>query len=182
MDVNATLIDKGIVLPDPPPPAANYIPYVKTGNLVFISGQVSQNENGFIKGVLGKDLKIEEGYDVVTASRYLDSAKSLDDDPVTAFGNWLFTKSYNILFQQNVTDYLVMYRAFKASIIDQLNVEHSSISWQSQLMCKAAKAGLKISEIPGYEPPRIGGERKMNPIRNGIAELKMLINEFIRKN
>ena len=126
--------------------------------------------------------KIEEGYDVVTVSRYLDSAKSFDDDLITAFGNWLFTKSFNILFQQNVTDYLVMYRAFKASIIDQLNVKHESISWQSQLMCKAAKAGLKISEIPGDEPPRIGGERKMNPIRNGIAELKMLINEFISKN
>ena len=62
MDINATLIDKGIVLPDAPPPAANYIPYVKIDKLVFISGQVSQNENGFIKGVLGKDLNEEEGY------------------------------------------------------------------------------------------------------------------------
>ena len=63
MDINATLIDKGIVLPDAPPPAANYIPYVKIGKLVFVSGQVSQNENGFIKGVLGKDLNVEKGYD-----------------------------------------------------------------------------------------------------------------------
>ena len=126
--------------------------------------------------------KIEEGYDVVTVSRYLDWAKSLDDDPVTAFGNWLFTKFYNVLFQQNVTDYLVMYRAFRISLVDQLDIKHSSISWQSQLMCKAAKAGLKIGEIPGDEPPRIGGERKMNPIRNGIAELKMLIKERIKKN
>ena len=63
MDINATLIDKGIVLPDAPPPAANYIPYVKIGKLVFVSGQVSQNENGFIKGVLGKNLHVEEGYD-----------------------------------------------------------------------------------------------------------------------
>ena len=62
MDINATLIDKGIVLPDAPPPAANYIPYVKIDKLVFISGQVSQNENGFIKGVLGKNLNVEEGY------------------------------------------------------------------------------------------------------------------------
>ena len=62
MDINTTLIDKGIVLPDAPPPAANYIPYVKLDKLVFVSGQVSQNENGFIKGVLGKDLNIEEGY------------------------------------------------------------------------------------------------------------------------
>ena len=63
MDINPTLIDKGIVLPDAPPPAANYIPYVKIDKLVFVSGQVSQNENGFIKGVLGKDLNVEEGYD-----------------------------------------------------------------------------------------------------------------------
>ena len=63
MDINVTLIDKGIVLPDAPPPAANYIPYVKIGKLVFVSGQVSQNENGFIKGALGKDLNVEEGYD-----------------------------------------------------------------------------------------------------------------------
>ena len=62
MDINATLIDKGLVLPDAPPPAANYIPYVKIDKLVFISGQVSQNENGFIRGVLGKDLSVEEGY------------------------------------------------------------------------------------------------------------------------
>ena len=62
MDINAKLVDKGIVLPDAPPPAANYIPYVKVDKLVFISGQVSQNENGFIKGVLGADLNVEEGY------------------------------------------------------------------------------------------------------------------------
>ena len=62
MDINSTLIDKGIVLPDAPPPAANYIPFVKIDKLVFISGQVSQNEDGFIKGVLGKDLDIEQGY------------------------------------------------------------------------------------------------------------------------
>ena len=62
MDINSTLIDKGIVLPDAPPPAANYIPFVKIDNLVFISGQVSQNEDGFIKGLLGKDLSVDEGY------------------------------------------------------------------------------------------------------------------------
>ena len=62
MDINSTLIDKGIVLPDAPPPAANYIPFVKINKLVFISGQVSQNKDGFIKGVLGKDLDVEQGY------------------------------------------------------------------------------------------------------------------------
>ena len=63
MDINSTLMEKGIVLPDAPPPAANYIPFVKVEKLVFISGQVSQNEKGFIKGVLGEDLNLEQGYE-----------------------------------------------------------------------------------------------------------------------
>ena len=62
MDINSTLIDKGLVLPAAPPPAAHYIPFVKIDKLVFISGQVSQNEDGFIKGVLGKDLDVKQGY------------------------------------------------------------------------------------------------------------------------
>tara|TARA_B100001057_G_scaffold464986_1_gene520693 strand:- start:42 stop:197 length:156 start_codon:yes stop_codon:yes gene_type:complete len=49
MDINSTLMEKGIVLPDAPLPAANYIPFIKVDKLVFISGQVSQSENGFIK-------------------------------------------------------------------------------------------------------------------------------------
>ncbi len=88
MDINATLIDKGIVLPDAPPPAANYIPYVKIGKLVFVSGQVSQNENGFIKGVLGKDLDVEEGYDAarqcaISLLAQLKSAANGDLNKVT---------------------------------------------------------------------------------------------------
>ena len=63
MDINSKLVEKGIVLPDAPPPAANYIPFVKVDKLVFISGQVSQNHDGFIKGFLGEDLNVEQGYD-----------------------------------------------------------------------------------------------------------------------
>lgn len=124
--------------------------------------------------------KLAEGYDVVTVSRYLDWATSEDDDMVTAVGNWMFTKFYNILFGQKVTDYLVMYRAFKISMVKQLKIDHSAISWQSQLMCRAARAGCKLGEIPGDEPARIGGVRKMNPVRNGLAELFMLGKEFGR--
>ena len=88
MDINATLIDKGIVLPDAPPPAANYIPYVKIDKLVFVSGQVSQNENGFIKGVLGKDLNVEEGYNAarqcaISLLAQLKSAVNGDFNKVT---------------------------------------------------------------------------------------------------
>ncbi len=50
-------------LPDAPAPAANYVPFVRSGNLLFISGQISSDENGLIVGVLGKNMTVEDGYE-----------------------------------------------------------------------------------------------------------------------
>lgn len=63
MSVESRLADLGLTLPEAPAPAANYVPFVVVGNLVHISGQISQNEAGLIKGKLGADLSIEQGAD-----------------------------------------------------------------------------------------------------------------------
>lgn len=59
--IDARLAELNITLPDAPAPAANYVPFVVTGNLVHISGQISQNEGGLIKGRLGADMSVEDG-------------------------------------------------------------------------------------------------------------------------
>lgn len=52
----------GITLPPPPSPVANYVPTVRTGNLVFLSGHAPlQPEGGFVTGKVGDDLTLEEG-------------------------------------------------------------------------------------------------------------------------
>jgi len=55
-----TLKDKGITLPAPGPNAASFVKYVKTGNLLFVSGHGPDDE--FPKGKLGRDLSVDEGY------------------------------------------------------------------------------------------------------------------------
>lgn len=58
----ARLAELGVTLPDAPAPAANYVPFVvASGGLVHVSGQISQNSQGFIKGRLGADLSVEDG-------------------------------------------------------------------------------------------------------------------------
>ena len=53
-----------IKLPEAKPPVGSYVATKITGNLLFISGQISIAENGeLIKGKIGKDLSTEEGYD-----------------------------------------------------------------------------------------------------------------------
>ncbi len=51
----------GLTLPEPSAPVANYVPYVISGNLVFISGQISKIGNEAIGGRLGEDLTVENG-------------------------------------------------------------------------------------------------------------------------
>ncbi|MFB1024636.1 MAG: Rid family hydrolase, partial [Octadecabacter sp.] len=48
MSIEARLAELGVILPDAPAPAANYVPWVRTGNLLFVSGQIAANADGFI--------------------------------------------------------------------------------------------------------------------------------------
>jgi enamine deaminase RidA (YjgF/YER057c/UK114 family) len=49
----------GIALPQPNSPIANYVPFVRVGDLLHISGQVSLDANGGITGVVGEDVDPE---------------------------------------------------------------------------------------------------------------------------
>lgn len=60
-NVETKLAALGLSLPDAPAPAANYVPFVRTGDQLFISGQISSDSNGLIRGKLGDDLSVEEG-------------------------------------------------------------------------------------------------------------------------
>jgi enamine deaminase RidA (YjgF/YER057c/UK114 family) len=50
----------GVSLPQPVAPVANYVPTVRSGDLLYISGQVSIDESGGIKGTVGVDLDLEK--------------------------------------------------------------------------------------------------------------------------
>lgn len=60
-ELEARLAEKGIILPDAPAPAANYVPFVITGNTVYVSGQISSDASGLITGKLGDTMTTEEG-------------------------------------------------------------------------------------------------------------------------
>ena len=60
MSIDARLTELGIDLPQPAAAVANYVGYVRTGNLVHISGQLSNDASGGVKGTVGVDVTPEE--------------------------------------------------------------------------------------------------------------------------
>ena len=129
---------------------------------------------------------INQGYDMVIVSRYKKPAHSADDDLVTAFGNWLFTRTVNLLHHGRYTDAMVIFRAYRKRLIHELELDQDRwyqtpellfgcrISWEPLLSARAARRKLKVAEIPGDEPPRIGGERKLRVLRWGFVLLPVL--------
>ena len=59
------LAELGITLPDAPPPVASYVPFVRTGNLLYLAGlgPADRPDGTSPIGRLGQDLTIEEGYE-----------------------------------------------------------------------------------------------------------------------
>ena len=66
-DIEKRLAELGVILPDAPTPLANYVPFVVVGNMVHISGQISQTAAEPIKGRLGADLDVAAGAEAAKA-------------------------------------------------------------------------------------------------------------------
>lgn len=146
--------------------------------------------------------EMKKGYDMVIVSRYLGAARSHDDTLVTRLGNRVFTGIINLLFDTRYTDAMVMYRAYKRSLPGDLGITRIRsqryegfigryISWEPSLSVGAGKRGLKIGEIPGDEPRRIGDEdrgkvllpsSRINHFKSGLACLYMFSEEFLRRS
>ena len=133
--------------------------------------------------------KMKEGYDMVIVSRYSEGAKSYDDSFLSGKGNRAFTFFINKIYNANCTDSLVGFRAYRKETIKKIGLvsgpafwfeamfyEHTSWDFLSSVRC--AKRKLKVAEIPGDEPARIGGVEKVQKFKVGFVLFIQMIAEI----
>jgi hypothetical protein len=126
---------------------------------------------------------LRAGYDMVVVSRYLQHAVSEDDHPISAFGNWMFSRLMRPLARFQITDALNIYRGYNRKILldpdFELYLKGPVLEPLVTGIC--ALRGLKVIEVPGDEPLRIGGVTKRSILYNGSLVLLMIVRLWLRK-
>lgn len=98
---------------------------------------------------------IEEGYDMVIGSRALGDREKGSMMPQQIFGNWLATSLIKLLYKVDFSD-LGPFRAIKYDKLLEINMQDKTFGWTVEMQVKAAKLGLKSTEIPVNYRQRIG--------------------------
>lgn len=123
--------------------------------------------------------EIEKGNDLVIASRFGKNSRSLDTTLVRRFGNWLFAFLVNMRWQVQLTDVFDEFRAIKKEGMMGLNLKNSYFDLELEMVIKAIKNNLKITETPTVEHQRIGGRAKLSTIKDGLMNLRCFLREAL---
>lgn len=119
--------------------------------------------------------------DLVYGSRYQKpGGGSEDDDIITLVGNYFFTFLGNFLFNLKITDILYTYILGKTSSFKKLNLQNSDFRICVEMPIKSKFLKLRYICTPSYERKRIGGKKKVNPLKDGLLILIEIVKYFLR--
>ena len=120
--------------------------------------------------------------DIIFGSRYQKpGGGSDDDDLITLVGNYFFTFLGNFLYNLNITDILYTYILAKTSSTKKLNLKCGDFRICVELPIKAKFSNLQYCCLPSYERPRIGGKKKVNPLKDGLLILCEIVKYFFNR-
>ena len=124
--------------------------------------------------------KIEQGYDFIFGSRYMENSGSEDDTIVTYIGNKIFTLLGNIFFNLKISDILYTFVIGKTSNAQKLNLISKDFSFCVELPITAKRQNNKLISTPSFERKRIAGKKKVNAFKDGSMILIKMIKLFFQ--
>ena len=115
--------------------------------------------------------------DFVKGSRFMAGGGSADITLLRRSGNWLFTFLVNTLFHTRYTDLCYGYNAFWARNLAALELDCDGFEVETLMNIRAAKAGLRIAEVPSFEERRLHGTSNLHTFRDGWRVLMTIVRE-----
>ncbi|MFJ2031641.1 glycosyltransferase family 2 protein [Streptosporangium sp. NPDC087985] len=117
------------------------------------------------------------GADFVKGSRYAAGGGSDDLTFSRRAGNKVLTALVNLIYGTRYSDLCYGYNAFWARHLKVLDLDCEGFEVETLMNIRAAKAGLRIHEVPSHERCRIHGQSNLRAVRDGLRVLRTIIRE-----
>src|SRR5690348_12206286 len=121
------------------------------------------------------------GYDLVKGSRFLDGGGSTDLTRIRWIGSKAFVRMTNALFLIRFTDLCYGFCSFRRDCLDALALTAHGFEIETEIAVHAAKAELRIAEVPSMERERRTGDSKLHAVRDGQRVLRTLVRERLSR-
>lgn len=125
--------------------------------------------------------KLEEGFDMAIASRFMKESRNEEDEkllPLRAWANKAFTLMVRLRWGGKITDTINGFRSIKRDKLIAMNLEPTGFDIEFQMSIRGLKLGHKITEIATQEGNRIGGESTAYSFPTGMLMLKRFLREL----
>ena len=97
-------------------------------------------------------------------------------------GNKMLSRLARIMIGVNVRDTQSGYRAMTRELVETIPLTHKGMPFATELIVEAYSHGFRLNEVPITYRPRLGGQTKLNPLRDGYRILKTIIRFALRYN
>ena len=120
----------------------------------------------------------DDGYDLVIGSRMIGEREAGAMLPQALFGNWLATRLIRLFWGERFTD-LGPFRAIRSDALARLQMTDTTFGWTVEMQIKAAKLGLRCTEVPVRYRKRIGSSKVSGTVSGTLkASYKILYTIF----
>ncbi len=132
-------------------------------------------------------LYLEQGYDMVIASRMMHGAFNEEDGSwfrPRKWANQFFNALVNILFRRSgpwITDSINGFRAVTKQAFVVMNLDSKDFSIEYQMTIRALKKNLTMIEFPTHEGARVAGVTKAPSVKTGLHFIHLLLCEIVSR-
>jgi glycosyltransferase involved in cell wall biosynthesis len=120
------------------------------------------------------------GADFAKGTRFVTGGGSADLTPLRRLGNWALSRVVNTMWRIDYSDLCYGYNAFWRRHLDDVLPDCSGFEVETLINIRAARAGLKIVEVPSFESNRVHGTSNLHARRDGLRVLRTILAERIR--
>lgn len=125
---------------------------------------------------------LDLGVDFAKGTRFAPGGGSGDITRLRKAGNRVLTWLVNRLFGTQYTDLCYGYNAFRADCLPYLYVDCDGFEVETLINIRVAKAGLRVTEVPSFEHPRIFGVSNLHAARDGRRVLMTIVRERLSRS